>query len=454
MAPSQNETDMKRRRMLGVVVALAITSVLGLPREALAAPVPAPGESTTASSVAGAFYPVAATRLLGTPTSGYAVQPGVPVTVPVEAQKGVPATGVSAAVVNVVVAAGPSAVTLSARPAVGDESPRPSSGFLPAVVVPAGDTRSALLTVPISATGAFDVSVAGGAASVTADLEGFYAADDTVIATAGISGGYQPVDVTRVYDTRADTPVPPGGTTQLSASLGAGVDPHVTSLLVQVTAFDAAATGGLAVTGTSGGPTAVSYAPGRATSNLAVVPADLDSDGRLRLALTNSGAASVGAAVDVVGFYDDGTIGANLRLRTTEPTRVVDTPTGIPASALSPGVSVGVHPPATVVGASTFAVAGMLTTAPAATETTLELGRAEGAGQPLPVAAGVSTSVPVQAEVASDGTLALRAASGGPAVQGSLDVVATFESSPPVADGAPRSWVSPVSSWQIEAVRR
>lgn len=449
------------RRLSMLVTAVLAAAMVGVPAAAASRPELGP----YAVPAAGTFYPTAAQRLLGEPARGYAVPAGGMVTVPVAGRQGLPASGISAALVNVTASAAGADVALTTAET---GRPRPESTLL---TVPALGTRSSLLTVPLgAAAGTFDLYVTGGTATVVADLLGFYAADDTVVATRGLSGGYQPVAPVRLYDSRPDRggrgAVAAGDPTRLSVDLGGeSVNSHATALVLQVTAVSPSRPGSLTVSAT--GPTpdlaSVSFSAGAPATNLALVPAELDGDGRLEVAVTNRSDAPADVVVDLLGFYDDGSLGPNLRFRSLKPTRVLAAPGRQPAQ-LPAGADETVDPPETVAGDNTFALAGVLTVRASAVGTELVVGpgshapggsMAGGAGLgelgSIPVGASATTSAPVQPQVDASGTLHLRSSA---AAEVTLDVVGSFEAYPAVTDPATRAWVPAVSAWQVGAVAR
>ena len=86
------------------------------------------------------------------------------------------------------------------------------------------------------------------------------------------------------------------------------------------------------------------FAAGATAANLALVPARVGASGRLDVALTNASSGTTGVRLDLVGFYDDGALGPNLRFRALPQTRVLDTTTGVGAPALPPGARAAVDP--------------------------------------------------------------------------------------------------------------
>lgn len=471
----------------------------------------------TARPAAGTFYPTDAERVLGSTSAGYQLSADTPLTVSTSRSAGLPSSGMSAVVANVTVTAGPSNVSsnvsVTAAPTSAGVDPAPPSGLL---VVPAGTTRSSLLTIPLGPLGSFVLSATGGNATVTADVVGFYASDDTVVGGRGVSGGYQPLTPHRLVDATGAAAVPAGGSIVVGVDLGSAVTQHATALLVRVSTQDTTAPGTVSATappdsGATSTPSGsdgvsaesatstatqmatqtatqmatVSFTAGSPASNLAVIPARIGDDGKIGLEVASSSTAPAGVVVDLVGFYDDGTIGPNLRFRPLPQTRVVDTRTSLAMSPLLPGRSQTVTPASSVVGDSTFGLVGVLTTTTAAA-TCVDLGPDAPTTAPsgavavggVSVAAGTTSSA-VQVEVATDRTVAVRGEPGALAApsapsapstpstpsapsapsaptptQVTFDVVGSFEAYPPVVTASSRDWVAPVSGWQVGAVAR
>jgi hypothetical protein len=442
-----------RRHATAIVAALiavtgvGVSSAAGLPSKQ-ADPQPGGWAPPRAVPAAGTFYPTTPFRLLGTADAGYAVEPAVGATVAVAGRSGLPSSGISAVVVNVVAVAGAADAALSFG-APG------APAAAPLLVAPAGASRSALLTLPVTAAGAIQLS-ASGAATVSVDLVGFYAADDTVLGSQGVSGGYQPVAVTRLYATGSAQPLAAGARAVVDVDLGSAATPHTTALLVRATATGAAAAGTLAVgtVGAAASVPSVVLAAGAPSSNLAVVPATVDAAGRLGVAVTNASGGATGVTLDLVGFYDDGALGPNLRFRPLPQTRVVDTSTSLGTSALQPGQRATVTPSDAVVGDSTFALVGVVTTTSPGGPAGIDVDAPEAAAASDVEVGGGTTTVPVQAQVGAARGLGLRTRDGSAATGITVDVTGSFEAYPPVTNPAARGWVAAVSGWQVAATPR
>ena len=439
-----------RRRATAIVAAMVAAAGIGA-SSAVALPTKTAdpdsgGILPRAVPAAGTFYPTSVARLLGSNDAGYAVQPGAGATIAVAGRAGLPMSGISAVVVNVTAVAGPTDAALSFA-AVGTPAPPPL------LVAPAGRTRSALLTLTLGSGDSIDVTTTAPAA-VAADLVGFYAADDTVLGSHGVSGGYQPVDVTRVFDSDTAQALAAGGRQVLAVDLGTAATPHTTALLVRATVKGAQAPGTLTVGTSTAGTPSVPFAAAVPATNLAVVPASADADGRLDVAVTNASTGATGVAVDLVGFYDDGALGPNLRFRSLPQTRVVDTASWLGTGALEPGRRTTVTPGESVVGDSTFGVVGVATTTPVGGSAAVSVDTPEAKrATDVDVPAG-TTSVPVQTEVSASRGLALKSRAGSAPTGVTVDVTGSFEAYPPVTNPAARGWVPPVSGWQVSATPR
>jgi hypothetical protein len=198
----------------------------------------------------------------------------------------------------------------------------------------------------------------------------------------------------------------------------------------------------------------VAFAAGATSSNLAVVPATLDADGRLGVAVTNASSGATSLTLDLVGFYDDGALGPNLRFRPLPQTRVVDTSTSVGATALQPGRRTTVTPSDAVVGDSTFALVGVVTATSSGGPAGIEVDTPEATtASDVDVVAG-TTTVPVQAQVGAARGLGLRTRDGSAPTGITIDVTGSFEAYPPVTNPAARGWVPAVPSWQVAATPR
>lgn len=255
------------------------------------------------------------------------------------AGSGIPAKGVSAAVINVTAVGTTTQGYFTVFPS---DTPRPVAST---INFPAGWTGANMATVPLGADGRIKIYNNGGRAHAIVDVLGWYAKDDTVRAAKGMGAQFLSTasgDPQRIYDSRDPLygPVLPfqGGdyieftdTWDSEASASA-----VKAYAVNITAVNATASGVL--TAWAGGlapkPTAstVNYVKGTVAPNMTVVPAGHYSTRDTGFRILDTGQGSVHIIVDVTGYYvADDSAGMRFKPLTTaaSPQRILDTRTGV-----------------------------------------------------------------------------------------------------------------------------
>ncbi|MEU6479903.1 hypothetical protein ABZ858_24055 [Streptomyces sp. NPDC047017] len=304
-----------------------------------------PGAYTVTQAAAttpGRFVPLTPTRFLdtrsGTGAAKARVGAGGTVKLKVAGAHGVPATGVTAVVMNVTAVAPTSNGFLTVYP---DGSSVPSASSLNYT---ASRTLSNLVTVAVT-NGTVDLRNSTGAVDVVADVAGYY--------TAAQNQGslLTPIDPTRFLDTRSGTGaakarVGAGGTVKLKVAGVHGVPATgVTAVVMNVTAVAPTSNGfviaypdGQAVPVVSN----INYTAGDTLPNLVVVPVVNGS-----VVLRNS-AGTVDLLADVTGYYS----ATGAAFTATEPVRLLDTRSGLGARAGAVG-------PGDVVSAQVTGVAGV-----------------------------------------------------------------------------------------------
>jgi hypothetical protein len=291
--------------------------------------------------------------------------PGSTIPLQVTGQGGVPASGVSAVVLNVTATNVSAATFITVYPAGGS---RPTASALNTV---RGWTGANSVTVGVGTGGVVDIFNNVGTTDMIADVVGFYATDATVVAMTGpngpfgIGGEYEPVIPSRVFDSRDPTngatggaPVPANNAIEVGVDFGAQADPHVRAVVINLTAVAPSAAGYLASWNGTGNPPATStlnYAVRTyAVPNMAVVPVQMVHGTPTIGIFTN---AKVHVVVDVMGFFDDSTLGG-LRFQPQAPQRIVDTRIGQGgATRLGPGSTTTFIPPSPPTAASTVGLA-------------------------------------------------------------------------------------------------
>ncbi|MFC1415235.1 hypothetical protein [Streptacidiphilus cavernicola] len=250
-----------------------------------------------------------------------------------------------AAVVNITVTHATSAGYITGY-ATG--SARPATSVLNFA---AGQTVSALATVPLGANDTLNLYNANGSADIIVDEEGLFVPSSTL-------GGFvvTPMAPTRLVDTRSglgDThgALGPGGSFSVNVSgidtLPAATDTH--EVILNVTAVNPSKAGYLTLDN-DGLPTPevsqVTFAAHETRSNMVIVQAGADGKVAVRNAV-----GTTGVVIDVVGYFTNGFNRGSYGLYTSAtPTRLLDTRTGTgaPRAPLGAGAELrlkvaGVH---------------------------------------------------------------------------------------------------------------
>ncbi|WP_460495130.1 hypothetical protein [Dactylosporangium cerinum] len=262
---------------------------------------------------------------------------------------------------------------------------------------------------------------------------------------AGSTTLTQPV---RLTDTRdwGKGRVPAGYFINSVASWNTAIDPHVRAFAVNVTATDT--TGGGFLTAWNGyreslpDTSTLNFTPRATVPNFAVVPTTPCNGCGTATGLPSIGvytSTNAHIIVDIVGYYDDGSLPEGLRFESTVPTRIADTRSGQGwPSRLGPGVTASIPAPATVVNADTRALATNVTAVLPTSATYLTVWPS-GAARPntsnLNPTAGSVVPNAVQTMIGTGGKFNVFNAGGYCDVV--VDVVGTFYRYPP---SAPSGW--------------
>ncbi|GAB2691575.1 right-handed parallel beta-helix repeat-containing protein [Thalassiella azotivora] len=316
------ETPSASRRMVrptaflaaAALTAVGLTAVAAVPASAARAACPdAPVRAQAPQPPATGLgqVPVEGERLLdtrnGLGTGGAClVAPGSRLDVDVLGRGGVPASGVAAVQLNLT-AVGTSAHSWVA--AVPGGAPHEQTSSL--TTVP-GETRAAMVTVPVGPDGTVTLVTGGGSADLLVDVLGYYPADgsgqrlrltEAFRASDRRSAGWSPVSVASPEGT---------GSAVLNVTVDQPADPVYVSVVP-----------GRVAGGTTPGTSTANSVPGRTVANSAVTRL---ADGSVSLFASTP----VRSIVDVVGYH--GEEGAAYHPLT--PSRVVDSRRGTGASRL------------------------------------------------------------------------------------------------------------------------
>ncbi|MFJ9828833.1 hypothetical protein ACIRSU_31340 [Streptomyces sp. NPDC101160] len=209
---------------------------------------------------------------------------GKTVTLQVTGTSGIPASGVTAVVMNVTAVAPTAAGYVSVYPA---GTARPATSNLNFT---AGQTIPNLVVVPVSADGKVTFYNHSGSVDLLADVAGYFTTD-------GLGSAFKPIAPTRVMDATAGA----GGTVTLQVAGKSGIPATgVTAVVMNVTAVAPTATGYVSVfpDGTARPSTSnLNFTAGTTIPNLVVVPV---VNGKVSF-YNHSGATRLLA--DVAGYY-------------------------------------------------------------------------------------------------------------------------------------------------------
>ena len=438
-----------RGRSFALAVAV-VMAVGALPAQSVATPIgavaAAPSMTAAAPSVPGAFVSVAPQRLLdtrsGVGAAGPVVKSGT-VHLQVTGRGGVPATGVSAVVMNVTVTAPSGSGYITAYP---DGTPLPTASNLNFVK---GQTVPNLVTVKVGTNGKVALrNGSGGTVQLIADVAGYY-----LDGAPSVPGAFVSVAPQRLLDTRSGVgaagPVVKSGTVHLQVTGRGGVPATGVSAVVMNVTVTAPSGSGYITAYPDGTPlptaSNLNFVKGQTVPNLVTVKVGTNG----KVALRNGSGGTVQLIADVAGYYLDGAPSVPGAFVSVAPQRLLDTRSGV--GAAGPVVKSGtVHlqvtgrggVPATGVSA---VVMNVTVTAPSGSGYIT----AYPDGTPLPTASNLNfvkgQTVPnlVTVKVGTNGKVALRNGSGG-TVQLIADV-AGYYLDPVAVDTTPPSPVTTVT---------
>ncbi|HEV2089338.1 MAG TPA: VCBS repeat-containing protein, partial [Cryptosporangiaceae bacterium] len=294
------------------------------------------------ATLAGTYHPVPPQRVLDTRTGLGApaarLGSGGSISLQITGAGGIPASGVSAVVLNVTVTE-PTAVSfLTASPA---GAPRPVASNLNYIP---GQTVPNLVSVKVGQGGKIDLFNSAGTAHVLADVAGWYGTD-----SSAPDGRYTALTPARVLDTRSGVGAPtaklgPASALGLQVTGRGGVPASgVSAIVLNVTATDPTAVSFLTAWPSGDArPVAsnLNYVPGQTVANLVVVK--VGAGGRIDL-FNNAGATNVVA--DVAGWYGDSAPSGGGAFTPLTPARILDTraAVGAPATRLGAAGTLGLQ---------------------------------------------------------------------------------------------------------------
>jgi hypothetical protein len=248
----------------------------------------------------------------GQPNAGKTLGAGATVDVQVTGAGGVPATGVSAAILNITATNTTAASYLTVYPA---GSTRPLASNLNWV---AGKTVPNLVEAPLGAGGAVTIYNGAGSTDVVADVEGYFAPP------SGTAGGEVALTPARIHDTRTSgSTVGTGGTLSVQVT-GAGGVPATgaSAVILNVTVTNTTAQSYLtAWPQCNSRPVAsnLNWLPSQTVPNRVIVP--VCPSGQISF---YNAAGSTDIVVDVSGYFTDSTAAGKFFVP-QNPIRIKDT---------------------------------------------------------------------------------------------------------------------------------
>lgn len=241
------------------------------------------------SGTAGEYVPLAPNRLLDTRPGRGPLTAGATLDLAVTNVGGVPATGVSAVVLNATVTNTTAAGYLTAYPA---GSPQPTASNLN---WRSGWTVPNRVVVPIGVGGKVTFFNFAGVTDLVVDVNGYFT-------DASATGRrFTPVNPTRLTDTRsAGTTLGPGATLSVQVGGAAGVPSMAPAAMLNVTATNTTAPGFVTVYPADPRPTAsdLNFVAGQTIPNLVV--ATLSPTGTVTI---YNSAGTTDVVVDLVGWF-------------------------------------------------------------------------------------------------------------------------------------------------------
>lgn len=258
--------------------------------------------SEPSGTTAGSYVPLTPSRITdtragsGEPNAGQTLGPGSTLNVQVTGAGGVPASGVTAALLNVTVTDTTSASYLTVYPQ-GETQPLASN-----LNWGAGETVANRVVVPVSSTGMITLYNYTGRTDVVVDVSGYLTNGSSTPTNASL---YYPITPVRVLDTRQTGATLSGGAALAVPMAGVdGIASDATSVVTNITATDTTAASFF--TGYPGGtsrPTVsdVNWMTGQTVPNLTV--ATPSSTGSISI-YDQAGSADV--IVDAFGYFSLG----------------------------------------------------------------------------------------------------------------------------------------------------
>ena len=371
----------------GSTCAVAVTFnpfAAGLRQAALEIPTTSPAglltvalSGTAVPNATGTYYPLTTPqRAIDTRTAGtkLPLAPGSTTAVQITNRFGIPATGVSAVVLNVTAV---NTTTQGYFKVYPSDKPRPDAS---SINFPKAWTGANMVTVPVGADGKVKIYNYGGKAHAIVDVLGWYAKDDSVRAAKNMGSQFLAAgtgDPVRIYDSRSELPFLNGEYIDFQDIWDTEAQARsVKAYAVSITAVNPTSSGVLtAWSGTGAKPTAstVNYLKGVIAPNMAVVTSRYyttvndvthETEQSSGFRIQNTGSGQVDLVVDLTGYYvTDDLAGMRFVPLTGSPSprRILDTRTGVGLSGPFGSKQTRTAPATSVATSDSIYVVGNLT---------------------------------------------------------------------------------------------
>jgi hypothetical protein len=256
----------------------------------------------------------------------HVVRAGHPFSLKIVGQHAVPGSGVSAVALNLTAGGSTAATSVRVYPA-GSSQPRPAD-----LNLKPGISRTNVVLAKLGRYGKVKISTAQGSVRISADVSGYFSGS-RLSHKYGMGGALHDYAYPgTIMDTKAYHIGAIKHDYYLNAPVNftAATTPHVTSLLVEITAYSSKGSGtitGFTTNHRPGGSTVLSYSPNTWTSNTAIIRSGLwysPSNGNSypSVSFLNRGRKPVQLIVSILGYVDDNTFEFGERYTPTAPAHI------------------------------------------------------------------------------------------------------------------------------------
>jgi hypothetical protein len=249
--------------------------------------------------------------------NGHKVVAGHPYTLKVDGAHSVPSSHVTAVALTIT-AKNPSAATSVTLYPTGSRQPADAD-----LTLNRGALRSNFALVKVGTGGRITIATSHGSTPIYVDVSGYYSATGLSSVYGSGAAGHTYVRPGTILDTKAYKlgALKHGWEVNAPVNFSSYDTPHITSLAVEITAYDSKGSGTIAAYPSNAnlpGTAALAYSANTISTTYAIVKAG-QFDGYPSIALYNRGTQPVQLIMTIVGFYDDATFTYGERYTPTAP---------------------------------------------------------------------------------------------------------------------------------------